>query len=169
MGFFGGPKTLYNKKQIKFKKAKDSLAMKDLMSKEGVSKVLDKKEEVQEFYSRLKENASGGGVTQDTIKKTLGDFRQGRGNSLDKKEAAQLAQKLIPDHGFGTKKYIFTKEKNAHPEIDRVTILRKKFLKRRNSLNDNLKNNSETLKENNEAEANSSQNPNESTYFKKAA
>lgn len=167
MGFLGGVKPLYNKKQLRFRKAKDSSAMKDLLGKEGVSKVLDRASERQEFYDRLKENASGRGVTKNTIRKTLGDFRQSRGNTIDKKEASQLAKALVSGHGFSRKPYIFTKEKSARPKVDRVEALRAGFQERRNNLNAKLKNDGKELKTDNVVKLNSIRNSDESIDLKK--
>lgn len=97
-------------KQMRMGKMKNSPVMKKLLENERVSKVLDKKAERIEFYEALK-NKKAGGITMNEVKEVLGDFRSGKGKTIDKGEAMKLANEIIPNKGYFTKKYIFNSSK----------------------------------------------------------
>jgi len=107
MGLF--TKNLYSKKQIGYGR-KTSKAMKDLLKKQGISKILDKRSEQDEFYNALKEKASGG-ITKNEMREVLGHFRYDHGKNIDEHEAERLARIIMPTG----KRYIIEKPKNNSP------------------------------------------------------
>lgn len=129
MGIFVNPKNLvFGRKamssSVKVGGVTQNKAMKQLMGNKKIAKVLDKKAEQMEFFRELKSKESGGGVTKDEIREVLGKFRQGKGKSIDKKEAISLADELI-GKGPLEKRYIFSSDKRkkvASSEASNPTI-----------------------------------------------
>ena len=126
MGLFG-PNNIYQAKQVRFKKAKDSSAMQDLLKKKEVSAVLDKPEEVKEFYDTLRERAGGKGVSVKTLQETLGKLHEGK-KSISEDEAFKLAKAIIP-RGFDH----YRSFSETSPQESRLDAIRRASAERRDS------------------------------------
>lgn len=134
MGFFG-QSNLYTKKQMKYGRVENNAAMKNIMEKEGVSGILDKKSEKTEFFNAIKKEAGSGGLSKDGLKRVLGDLRRGKGKTIDKGEAMKLAKAFFPNRGFGNSPYASRKETKPQSTVlvDRVSQIRLEAAQRRKS------------------------------------
>ncbi len=102
---------MFTKQDLGYKASKSN-AMKSLMQDKTMSGILNQSAERQEFFAALKKQTGGNrSVKKDDVRKVLGDFRSGKGRTVDKSEAQKMASHLFG--GSTGNKYIFTAEEKS--------------------------------------------------------
>lgn len=83
-------KKIFTQKQLtSFKTFK-----KNVLAKDNVAKILDKRNEQREFYEALKEHKKGGVNTRE-MREIIGSFHHKSNDHIDKKETRGLAREYI--------------------------------------------------------------------------
>lgn len=96
-------KTRYSQSSMGWNKYQNSSVMKKILSNKKISEQLDLSSERTEFYDAMKKKAEGG-VTNDEMREIFGDLVRGKGRTISRKEAYEIAKEFFPDE----KRYKFT-------------------------------------------------------------
>ncbi len=94
---------LFYGKELKYSRAKDSPFMKRLMQNEKISKILQKPEERESFYRKIKEIAarkehagkSSYSANLEVVREALYELKNKGGDKIESNEAAALARELV--------------------------------------------------------------------------
>jgi hypothetical protein len=85
--------------------------MGEVFGDQKIAKTLDKSSEKHEFYDMLKSKKEGG-VTKREMKEVFGELMAGKGRTISKKEAYEVAKEFFGDERV---KYIMPKKKGKAP------------------------------------------------------
>ncbi len=105
-----GSKTLISREKFRGHEDhnyKTSTAMKQLMADKKVEALLHLPKEKQAFFKELeKYGRDKRGLTVDDMRTVLGTFRNKANDSIDRKEATRLAERLIPSSYKKDKRFL---------------------------------------------------------------